>query len=250
MKITGMFLKLAFATAALTVVMPLAHAETPATREQSWVDAYLTLQKPEVKAEPVETLHYSSPFAISKDCGGYTPMAVDPGSLIGDLGVVDVVIDKIINIGSKLWNIVLANAPVTTLNMPTASALPQGTQCWVELENWQLPKSQMFHVTYKNLLGMQVVNFSYRLVYTAGGSYNGAGQYLANVTVFPAKVDVAWGFKFDADVSVGDIMNLGSKTDPEAGLQVDVQWKVNTPFNSHTSTNNYFIRGSGDVVQL
>ena len=97
---------------------------------------------------------------------------------------------------------------------------------------------------------MTVVRFDYRVIYTAGGSYQGAGQYLANVTVFPAKVQVMWLFTFDAEVEVGQLINLGSRTDPEAGMEIAVRWKVKNPIISNQNTENYFVRGNGELTQL
>lgn len=236
---------------ALSSLLPLgAQAET--TPEFDWVEAYLTVQEAEVTAGPVETLDINSPYAIVSDCSESefdSPLATRPNP-VSPLDPVEVIIDDIINIGSKIWEIVTAGRPVVNVNMPTAYALPRGTQCWTELESWNPPKSQTFNVAYRNLLGMEVVNFSYRLVYTAGGSYNGAGEYLANVTVFPAEVDVAWGFTFDANVNVGQLVNLGTSSQPEAGMELAVDWKVSTVVKESRTVQNYFIRGNGAMTQL
>lgn len=236
-------------------LMPLSALAETAT--PAWMESYYAIEDVEVTAGPLEVLDVSSPFAIRNDCDpdysrfGLAEDVLDTVDVIEPaLDKVDVIVDKIINIGSKIWEIVVSNAPVVDINMPPANALPAGTMCWNQLENWQPPRSREYEVNYKNGWGMNIVKFKYRVVYTAGGSYNGTGRYLANVTVFPATVNVAWGFNFNAEASIGSLMNLGTTQDPEAGMEIAVRWRVKTPLNDTQSTENFFVRGNGEMIEL
>lgn len=246
-------------TGLLTFVVGFAPLATQAeiATQSSWLDPYFKVADVEVTAGPLEVLDVSSPFAIRNDCDpDYAPFGAADG-LLEELDViepvldkVDVIVDKIINIGSKIWAIVESNAPVVDINMPPANALPSGTRCWTQLENWQQPRSREYEVNYKNGFGMNIVSFKYRVIFTPGGSVDGTGQYLANVTVFPAKVYVAWGFDFNAEASIGNIMNLGTTTNPEAGMEIAVHWRVKTMLSDSQSTENFFVRGNGEMVEL
>ena len=54
-------------------------------------------------------------------------------------------------------------------------------------------KSDFYEVSYKNLFNLEVVNLRVRLQYTYGGSENGRGKYLANVSLVPAEINETWG---------------------------------------------------------
>ena len=119
-----------------------------------------------------------------------------------------VVVDQIINIGKKIWEIVKANKPVVEVKTKTANALPKGIQCWDQLESWNFPKAETYKVVYKNLMGIEVVRFSFRVIFTYGGQYRGKGRYITNATIVPADVNVVWGYTFGANVNISQVVNL------------------------------------------
>jgi hypothetical protein len=103
----------------------------------------------------------------------------------------DVILDKIINMGRKVWTIIEKNKAVANVNVNSASALPAGAKDWLGFENWQTPAAKTFTISYKNLYGINVVTFTYTVVYTYGGSYQGKGQYLTQITIIPNNIYVA-----------------------------------------------------------
>jgi hypothetical protein len=104
---------------------------------------------------------------------------------------------------------------------------------------------ETYEVAYKNLFGMEVVKFHFRLAYTYGGGRAGAGRYLANVSVLPAELNVLWGYTFNAEVQVMPAVNLGNVTSPVAGLEVNVVWQVKTVLKESDNSVHYFVRGDG-----
>lgn len=171
------------------------------------------------------------------------------GSL-NPLETIELIVDQIINIGKKIFNVVEAGRPVVNIKMDTANALPRGLTCWADLSGWNRPASKVFNVKYQNALGMTVVDFSYRLTYTAGGSADGVGKYITNATFQPANVYVAWGFKFDATAEIPSVFNTGSKADPVAGMQMMLDWKVTSPLAHIQQAESYFVSGTNELVQL
>jgi len=153
--------------------------------------------------------------------------------------------DQIVTMGEKIWQVIAANKPVVTLKTPTVSALPRGLNCWMDLEQWQAPKTEIYEVKYKNGFGMEVVQFRFRLHYTYGGGKAGKGKYLANVAVMPAELNVIWGYTFNASVEVGQAVNLGSSESPVAGLELNMKWQVKTVINEINSSYHYFVQGDG-----
>ena len=145
----------------------------------------------------------------------------------------------------KVWAVVEENKPVVNIKEDRASALPEGAYNWRTLEGWATPKSRTYRVRYRNLYGMNVVNFAFRVIYTFGGSVNGVGKYLTNVTVVPAHLDVAWGYTFNAAVEVPYVTNAGTKTNPLAGMEVHLKWSVDTILKHNRMASSYYLRGDG-----
>ena len=119
----------------------------------------------------------------------------------------------------------------------------------MDLESWKVPKVYRYNVVYTNLFGVDVVNFTFRVVYSYGGSYEGRGRYLANVSVHPAELDVLWGYTFNSKVEVQRLLNLGTKQDPVAGMEMKLSWQVSTPIKDSQQTKIFFVTGNGEVTQ-
>lgn len=205
-------------------------------------ESYFTIDKVEVTREYEELTFDFSLYSTKNDCSEFSmyPFADDPALSL----------DDIINVGQEVWKIIEANKPVVNVDMPVAHAMPKGIQCWTDLERWQTPKSFMYRIDYKNLFGYTVVSFHFRVSYVYGGSFNGAGQYLANVSVAPATLDVAWGYNVDAQTVIGQTVNLGTKENPEAGVSLNVQWRIKTVMKDSDNTESFFIRANGDIQRL
>jgi hypothetical protein len=156
----------------------------------------------------------------------------------------------VVNIGLKLWQLVVDNKPVVNAKWASASALPGAAACWSQLQNWQTPKFKEYHVKYKNFLFMPVVDFTFRLIYTYGGSFDNKGHYLSSVQIIPGDLSVLWGYTFESNVSVPNVVNTSSHDDPMAGLEIHVDWIVKTPLQYQEKTMSYFVRGDGAVTEL
>ncbi|MGZ3698587.1 MAG: hypothetical protein ACXWPM_06645 [Bdellovibrionota bacterium] len=233
----------------LVSAMPLAHADQ-GTMEMS---KYLTISESKTVELPA-----SLNMSLRQDLqllDGATPPATGAGDAVGgdwtgSFDAANVIIDQIINMGKKIWDIVAANKPVVNVQTNVASALPQGADSWTNLQGWQNPVARTFQTTYKNIYGMKVVDFTYRLLYTYGGNVNGQGRFLAAVTVIPANLTVAWGYTFNASTAVPTVVNAGTKVDPVAQMQVQIKWSVDTVLNHAETTQAYSVRGDGEFADL
>jgi hypothetical protein len=162
----------------------------------------------------------------------------------------DVWVDKIINIGKKVWAIIEMGRPVVNVKTDTANAMPSGVSCWSQLTNWSVPESKVYKITYKNLYDADVVSFAFRLIYTTGGSYKGVGKYITNATVVPASLNVAWGYTFNASGEVPTVLNMGSATAPVGGMQMNMKWSIDTVFRHSEQQEAFFIGGDGSFKKL
>jgi hypothetical protein len=162
----------------------------------------------------------------------------------------ELIVDKIINIGKKVWAIIDAGKPVSNLKYDVATALPQGAKCWLDLQQWQAPKSAAFVVSYKNLYGVELVHLKYRVLYLAGGNVKGVGKYVGYATVQPADIRMSWGYDLDVKAEATAIYNQGTDRSPIGGLQLQITWTLKSVLQNFTQTQVYSINGLGELKSL
>ena len=174
------------------------------------------------------------------------------GPVIGAIGglAMDPTIGAIVNAGQAVWTLIEAGKPSRSFQVASASAVPSANACWTSLENWARPKAKLLKVQYRNKLGMNVIDMQIRVSYLHGGQVDGKGAFLAEVKAKPAKVQVAWGFNLDAKVSIPTVVNLGTSEDPTAGMQVEIDWAVDTVVQSTKASAIVFVDGDGGFELL
>lgn len=213
---------------------------------------YFEITRVEVR-ESTQSISSRNDVAIgSVDCDVFAPNTSTPdaGSVTGPLDTVDMIIDKIINIGRKLWSIVQAGQPVLNLKTAVATALPQNARCWKDLDGWQIPKSKVYEVGFENGFGFEVVTMSYRVVWLPGGQVKGQGKYIGYATVTPASISVSWGFSLDAEVTVPTVFNMGTQKSPIGAMQVNVGYRVKSPVTVIDEGQAFFVNGEGRFKML
>jgi len=163
-----------------------------------------------------------------------------------------VILDQIINIGQKIWKIVVDNKPVVDVKTQYATALPEGVKGWASMGGWQRPKGTIYQLTAKNRYGGQVINLRYQVLRTAGGSYKGTGKYLTAVTVEPLLVEVAWGYHFSMEASVPDtsIVNVGTTENPVAAMMAQLGWHISTAIKDSQGKGIYYLQGDGAYQEI
>ena len=177
--------------------------------------------------------------------GGKTPpKGEEPGAGGEDPFVF---IDKIINLGKKIWEIVEANKPVVNIQTTYATATPKGVDHWTQLAGWKAPEGTVYGFSAKNAYGATVINVRYQVLRTCGGNYNGKGKYLTAVTIEPLTVDVMWGYKFNLNVEIPDssIANAGTAENPIAAMQPLVKWTIASVLKESNGRSLYYLRGDG-----
>lgn len=163
---------------------------------------------------------------------------------------IEAIVDHVLNVGKKLWDVVLAGKPAVNVKLQTANALPEGLQCWVDLQGWKVPQTKVYRVTYKNGFGMDVVDYAFRVSFTAGGNAGGVGKYITNATMMTANLNVAWGFTFNATAEVPSVYNMGTVKNPVAAMQMVMKWSVDTPVKHIESSETFFMNGENQLIHL
>ena len=170
--------------------------------------------------------------------------------VLNPINTVDLIVDKIINIGRKLWNIVEAGKPVSNLKADVATALPMGAKCWTDLQSWQMPQSKTYEVAFENGFGSEVVKMSYRVLWLPGGQANGVGSYIGYATIVPVDISVSWGFSMNANVSIPTVFNMGTKEAPVGAMQMNMQYRIESPFKTIDQGQAFVIDGRGNFKML
>ncbi len=160
-----------------------------------------------------------------------------------------IIVDQIINIGNMIWSIVQQGRPTMRVSTYKAHGLPKGVTCWTDLEEWKIPKSKVFTVEQKSKIGQKVAKFTFRISFVYGGSFNGVGQYLANVSVTPVDLTVGWGVDFASEVQIPSVFNIGKKTNPLAAMQVFVYWGVGNAAKMQQKSLLFNVIGDGRIEQ-
>lgn len=169
-----------------------------------------------------------------------------------DLAGVLVSIEKIVNIASKIWDIVKDNAPAVNIQTKYATAYPEGVTSAAQLAGWSRPKSYVYGFYAENLYGVTTIDVKYRVSYTYNGNYKGVGKFLTAVAVIPEKVQVSWGYRFHMSALVPDstVTNVGSHLNPVAALQMKLNWTMATPLKQVDGTSVYYIEGDGYYQEI
>lgn len=179
-----------------------------------------------------------------------TSAALNFDQWIGNLNQAEVIVDKIINIGTKIWNVVEKGRPSMSYRQSKATALPQNITAWQQLEAWQNPKAKYYQITYKNLYGIEVAKLVYKIIYLYGGSFKGQGRYLGYVSVEPKELKTAYGYTFNVQAKVDSVYNKGTKENPIAGMILNVNWTIETVLKKETQSHSYHIDGLGGFSTL
>ena len=197
----------------------------------------------------LNTYRESSPIG-AYDCQEATQTLSADMNPIEEINIADAVLDKIINIGKKVWAVVEVGRPVVNFQTDVATALPHGARCWLQLEGWKAPEAKVWGVSMKNMYGSEVVRFVYRVNYVYGGSVEGQGRYIGYATAAPVDMYVAWGWNFSAQASVPTVFNTGTKEAPVAGMQLNMAYTVKTVMNELRQSQAYFVSGDGTFKKL
>jgi hypothetical protein len=163
-------------------------------------------------------------------------------------------ISDIVNTGLQVWKIIEANKPVVNIATQFATALPKGAKNWTDMAQWKPPIGTEYRLSAKNMYGVTVVDVQYQILRTYGGSFDGKGLYLTNVTVspMPEGVSVLWGYRFSLTTTVPDsgIVNVGTAAAPIAGMTVQTAWRITTVLKDSQGQGTYFVEGNGNLREI
>ena len=187
---------------------------------------------------------------INPPLGGGAPgAAANPLDAInGTIGV----IDNIVNLAEKIFDIIAKNQPVVNIKVNYANAVPFGYSHWTQMQGWSKPATKKYEFSMQNAYGGNVVKVVYQVHWVHSGNYQGKGKFLTGVTIEPLSVTTAWGYNVDLTAEVPDltIANVGTSADPIASMQVKLKWKVHTILKDIQQEAIYYVQGDGQMEPI
>jgi hypothetical protein len=176
------------------------------------------------------------------------PKNENSGSLLEELDLTSVVLDKVVNLGKKMWTVVENGRPVVNVRSAYANALPSGVRA-EDLENFSSLQFRSFRHYGVNLYGVTVYDVTYTLAHRFGGQFNGQGAYIESATVLPQNVEVLWGYNVNLNVEQVSAVNLGTKGNPVASLAMETALTVKTVMKEVRIKHLHEFRGDSAEVR-
>ncbi|HXH29635.1 MAG TPA: hypothetical protein VNJ01_02370 [Bacteriovoracaceae bacterium] len=154
----------------------------------------------------------------------------------------------IVALGEDIYKLVIKGKPTNTTTYVPISVIPKqgGNPVDIfETENWLAPKKRTFSIVYTNYFSIDVVKFTYSVLYSYGGTYGGKGAYITGAQIVPQSVSTLFGFDFTATMKVGGIQNNGTRDNPIAGATLLLEHNISSVIKTMTSVDSFFITGKG-----
>jgi hypothetical protein len=184
--------------------------------------------------------------------GGYNQ---EPPGKLETAGKVIQTARDMVALGEAIYSLVQKGKPTNVTEYAPISVVPRDPMTKeyadpFDLEGFSMPVEKSFVAKVKNGSGKEVVNFNYKVIYSYGGSYNGAGKYLTNVIIVPGSIKTSFGWDFNATMKLSGIMNHGTKADPVAGVMVTVKYQMNSWSSAFERNDTIHITGNGELKTL
>ena len=162
------------------------------------------------------------------------------------------VVDTLIAVGKKIYQVVDAGRPVVNAKFNNVSVLPKTDEGnlvspFYDMNGWSAPIHKKYKIVFKNLYGVEVISFVYGVSMQYGGKFNDSGAYILGANIYPENLNVLWGWNLDANVETVSIANTSSLSDPVASLQLKLTGKVTTPLVENRFTHVFYMTGKGEI---
>lgn len=212
----------------------------------------------------VEEISSSQFEAFANDTGGASSGETKPeekpeekpkptfDERIQQTGKVIQVARDMVALGEAVYDLVKKGRPSNITEYAPISVVPRDPTTKeildpFELEGFSMPVEKNYVAKIVNGVGKEVVTFSYKVLFSYGGSYNGIGKYLTNVIIVPGSIRTSYGWDFNATMKLSGIMNHGSKANPVAGIMVTVKYQMNSWSAAFERNDTIHITGNGEI---
>lgn len=183
------------------------------------------------------------------------PISSTPGDRLEQAGRVIQTARDMVALGEAIYELVKKGKPTNVTEYAPISVVPRDPTTKeiadiFDMEGFSMPVEKNYVAKVKNGVGNEVVNFSYKVLYSYGGSYNGTGKYLTNVIIVPGAVKTTYGWDFNATMKLSGMMNHGTKADPVAGVMVTVKYQMNSWSAAYERNDTIHVTGRGEIKNM
>lgn len=159
----------------------------------------------------------------------------------------------IVALGEAIYELVSKGKPHNVTEYAPISVVPKDKSTgepvdMFDLEGFSMPVEKTYVATIKDGTGREAVKFTYRVMYSYGGSYNGSGKYLANVIIIPGNIITKYGWDFSASMKLSGMMNHGTKENPIAGIMITIKYKMDSWSRAYERNDTIHITGTGQLT--
>jgi hypothetical protein len=171
---------------------------------------------------------------------------------IQNAGQIIAIAKDIVALGEAIYELVQKGKPKNVTEYAAISVIPKDPISKeavdvFDMEGFSFPVERNYVARIKNGAGKVVIVFSYKVLFSYGGSYNGAGQYLTNVIIVPGSVTTTYGWDFNATMKLSGIMNHGTKANPVAGALVTLKYSMGSWATAIEKNDTIHVTGCGEI---
>ena len=162
-----------------------------------------------------------------------------------------ITLSQLITLGEHVWNFIVNNRPSVQYQAISSSIVPSGITNWNELQGWQVPVTKVYEKQIKNFWGYVTrASLRYRITFVPGGSYNGKGKYLGEISLVPITLRGSIGQNVKLNANLSSPLNYGTDSDPIATTHLVVTWSKSGILSDYVDSAEYLISGTGEITEL
>jgi hypothetical protein len=163
------------------------------------------------------------------------------------------VADAIVGLAERVYTLVEKGRPKVAVNVTPVSVLPMASEKTFysaqSLSGWSMPTARKYKMTYTNGFNMNVVSFTYMVIFSHGGNLEGLGDYITSARIVPTDISVSYGFSLKANFKLQGVQNHGTRDIPIAGAIIELNYAVSSMVKHIESNDNFHITGQGQILK-
>lgn len=161
----------------------------------------------------------------------------------------------VVALGEAVYELINKGRPVINTSYEPLSVVPKDPMTKefidpMDMEGFSMPVEKMYRTRIKAFGMTDAVVFEYKIIYSYGGSYNGAGKYLSGVNVIPVRVIAKRGYSVNSSMSMTGMMNHGTRANPIIGVMITVKYQIGNMNKMMERNDTFHITGAGQMRSL
>lgn len=162
---------------------------------------------------------------------------------------------EIVGLGEEIYTLVQKGKPTVNVDSAPISVLPMNLNktapmSALDMTSWKAPMVKRYRIKTKNYLGATTVDFGWKVVFSYGGQLEEKGAFITGAFVKPEHVKVLFGYDLTVNYKLQSVSNMGTREYPIAQAVIDLDFKIETVFQTTMKSQSYLISGQGNIKTL